>query len=123
VRIEVYTAGIYRIVRISDALSVISQLDELKSLIQGYLSVGENFLAVIFTDASYLYSGAIAVLISCFKMVRDRGGDLCIVEPKSEMMNLLRQMGIDQFISIYEKEGDLPGDPRQIEEIRTGFRG
>jgi anti-sigma B factor antagonist len=121
-RIEIYRSGIYRIVKISDALAVISQLEELRSLIQGYLSMGENFLAIVFSDASYLYSGAIAVLISCYKMVRDKGGDLCIVEPKPEMLNLIRQMGIDQFISLYATEKDLPGDPRQIEDVRTDFQ-
>jgi anti-anti-sigma factor len=121
--IEMYCNGIYRVLRISDAFSVISQLEELRSLINGYLGEGEKFLAIGFADASYLYSGAIGVLISCYKMVRQQDGDLCIMEPKPEMLNLLHQMGIDSLISLYASEKDLPGDPRQIEEVRRGFPG
>ena len=119
-RIEVYPCGIYRILRISGQL-FISQLEELRALIQGYVSQGEMHIAVIFTDTSYLYSGAIAVLISCFKMLQDIDGDLCIVEPKPEMLELLRQLHIEALVPIYASEKDLPGDVRQIERVRTGF--
>ncbi|NLD99997.1 MAG: STAS domain-containing protein, partial [Fibrobacter sp.] len=91
-----YPSGIYRILEVSGNL-IISQLDELRILISGYISQGETCIAVRFTDASYLYSGAIAVLISCFKLVKDIQGDLCLLEPKQEMLELLRQMGIDNL--------------------------
>ena len=107
-RIEVYPCGIYRILKISGKL-IISQLEELKQLITGYLSQGERFVAVHFSDASYLYSGAIAVLVSCYKLVRDANGDLCLLEPKSEMVDLLCQMGIDALIPIYDSEDSLSG--------------
>ncbi|NLP03468.1 MAG: STAS domain-containing protein [Fibrobacter sp.] len=115
-RIEVYPCGIYRILKISGKL-IISQLEELKQLITGYLSQGERFVAVHFSDASYLYSGAIAVLVSCYKLVRDANGDLCLLEPKSEMVDLLCQMGIDALIPIYDSEDSLPQDHRLVEEI------
>jgi anti-anti-sigma factor len=109
--IEVYPKGGYMMIRISDPLKVISELTELKALIEGYLSNGINAIAVNFRDASYLYSGAISVLVNCFKMVRDQNGDLCIVEPQAELLELLRQMNIDSIISIYSAEDDLPDVP------------
>lgn len=121
-KIEVYPRGIYRILKISDHL-FISQLDELKQLIKGYLAQGDCYIAVNFIDTSYLYSGAISALISCFKMVNDVKGDLCILEPKPEMLDLLNQIGIDALIKVYASENDLPLDPRQIEEMQTSFRG
>jgi anti-anti-sigma factor len=114
-RIEVYTHGIYRVLKISDKL-VISQLEELRILIAGYVAQGETHIAVNFTDASYLYSGAIAALVSCYKLLSDKNGELCILEPKPEMMELLNQIGIDSLIKIYASENNLPFDPRQIEE-------
>ncbi|NLG19508.1 MAG: STAS domain-containing protein [Fibrobacter sp.] len=113
-RIEVYPSGIYRVLKISDKL-IISEITELKQLIEGYLSQGEKFIAVNFSDASYLYSGAIAVLVSCIKLVRDRNGDLCLIEPKPEMLDLLCQTGIDALIPVYDSEDSLPGDHRMVE--------
>lgn len=120
-RIEIGQIGIYKILRIQEHAPVLSQLDELRSLVNGYLSRDDRYMAVCFTGTSYLYSGAIAVLISCYKMVRDKGGDLCILEPKPELLNLLHQMGIDTLINIYQSESDLPDDPRQIEVDRINF--
>lgn len=107
-KIEVYTKGLYRIIKIEEPLNVIAELTELKSLIDGYLKDGMRCIAVNFTDATYLYSGAISVLVNCYKMIREKRGDLCILEPNAEIHDLLRQMNIDSFVSIYQSEDDLP---------------
>jgi len=120
-RFETYPKGIYRILEVSGNL-IISQLEELRILINGYLSEGETYIAVRFTDASYLYSGAIAVLVSCFRSVKDTEGDLCLLEPKPEMIDLLKLMGIDNLIPIYASEENLPADHRQIESTKMNFR-
>lgn len=112
--INVFPSGIYRVVEISGQI-IISQLEELRHIINGHISNGETYIAIRFTDAAYLYSGAIAVLISCFKNVKDCNGDLCLLEPKGEIMDLLKQMGIDRIIPIYKSIDYLPGDHRQVE--------
>lgn len=109
--IEVYPRGCYKMIRISDPLNVISDLTELRSLIEGYLQNSINTIAVNFRDASYLYSGAISVLVNCYKMIREQNGDLCIVEPNPELLELLKQMNIDSIISVYGSEDDLPEVP------------
>ena len=122
-KIEAYRNGIYRVLRISDEISHISNLEELRSMIRCYLEKDEQYLAVSFTDASYLYSGAIAVLISCFKLISEQGGDLALIEVHPELLNLLSQMGIDTLVNVYASEADLPGDIRQIERTKTNFPG
>jgi anti-anti-sigma factor len=107
-QIDVYSRGQYKIIKIKECQHVISELTELKSIIEGYLENGNYMVAVNFAEASYLYSGAISVLISCYKMVKNHHGDLCIVEPKHELLELLRQMNIDSIIDIYENEDQLP---------------
>jgi len=97
----------YKMIKITEPLNVISDLTELKSLIEGYLENNEKNIAVSFTDASYLYSGAISVLISCYRMVQGEGGHLCIVEPNKELSDLLNQMNIDSIIDIYTSEVGL----------------
>jgi hypothetical protein len=40
------------------------------------------------------------------------------------MIELLKMIGVDNLIPIYESESDLPEDPRQIEmTAATDFRG
>lgn len=106
-KIELYPCGIYRILRISDRM-IISHLEELRLLIEGYISQDETHIAICFTDVSHMYSGAVAVLVSCVKRIKDVKGDLCIIEPKLEMVDLLKQMGIDEILSVYTSENDLP---------------
>jgi anti-sigma B factor antagonist len=122
-KIETYTSGIYRVLKIGGELAI-SELQELKLLIEGYIESDEKHIAVNFCDVSYLFSGAIAVLINCYTTLRDRTGELCLIEPKPEMMDLLKIVGIDSIISIYNSDNDLPSDIRQIEMASTGgFRG
>jgi anti-anti-sigma factor len=107
-RIEVYQKGLYKIIKIEEPLNVIADLTELKSLIDGYLQKQVKHIAVNFSDTTYLYSGAISVLVNCYKMIKECHGDLCVVEPNREIMDLLRQMNIDAIIDLYASEEELP---------------
>jgi anti-anti-sigma factor len=119
--IKTYPSGIYQVVEIGGQIAV-SQLDELRHLISGHISNGQAYIAIRFTEATYLYSGAIAVLISCFKQVKDIQGDLCLLEPKKEMVDLLKQMGIDRLIPIYASIEYLPSDYQQIEDFNLNSK-
>jgi len=113
-KIEASQKGAYRLIRIEEPLKLISDLSELKSLIEGYVERGDRYIAVNFSDASYLYSGAIAVLVNCYKLLRSRQGDLCIVEPNKNLLELLTQMNIDSIMRVYHRENDLPADPSDL---------
>ncbi|NLD94340.1 MAG: STAS domain-containing protein [Fibrobacter sp.] len=65
-------------------------------------------MAVSFSDASYLYSGAVAALVSCLKKLKDANGDMCLLEPNGEIYELLSQMGISQIMPVYTSENELP---------------
>ena len=106
-KLRISSKGRYKIVTVYDPLKVISDLSELKKIIENFLKDGEKFIAVNFADASYLYSGAISVLILCYRMIRDRGGHLCILEPHKRILELLMQINIDSLIDIYNKEDEL----------------
>ena len=105
--LEISKKGKYKIITICESLRVIEDLAELKSMMEKYLEKGEKYIAVNFAEASYLYSGAISVLITCYKMLKDKGGDLCIVEPHKKLRELLEQMNINRIISIHESENEL----------------
>jgi anti-anti-sigma factor len=108
VKIDIVQKGTYQILKIEEDLNVISDLSELRFLIQGYLNQGKKYIAVSFTNTSYIYSGAIAVLIDCFKKIKKDNGELCIVEPNPEIHRIFQFLHLDQFIQIYASADDLP---------------
>lgn len=107
-QIETYSKGTYQILRIKNSSSEIDRLDELEDLITGYLSRGRSKIAVSFTTASYIYSGAIRVLINCHSMVMQKGGSLCIIEPDPGLFDILEMLNIDRVINVYVGEDFLP---------------
>jgi anti-anti-sigma factor len=96
------------VLRIEDELSVISDLSELLFIIQGYLQRGKRYIAVGFTTTSYIYSGAVAVLINCLNKVKSEGGDLCIIEPNPDIASILNLINVNKILTIYQSEDDLP---------------
>ena len=106
-KIDVSDVGMYKLVTVSETQNVISELRQLKTVVEDCLKNGHRFIAVKFADASYLYSGAISVLVSCYRLIRDTGGNICIIEPHERIHELLCQMNIDTFIDICTTEGEL----------------
>jgi len=99
----------YQVVRIEDELEIITDLSELKFLIDGYISVGKHKIAVAFSNTSYIYSGAIAVLMSCHNTLSEYDeGELCIVEPNKEIQWIFSKLNIDKVLNIYDSIDELP---------------
>jgi anti-anti-sigma factor len=107
-KIETYPKGKYQVLRIRDDSENIMDLSELKDLIIGYLNRGKIHIAVSFCNASYIYSGALRVLINCHKMIMEHGGSLCILEPDPGLFDVLETLNIDRVIKIYVAEEYLP---------------
>lgn len=110
-KIDIQTYSGYQVLKIEEDLEVISDLSELKFLIEGYLKRGRRFIAVGFTTTSYIYSGAIAVLIDCHKKIAKEGGDLCIIEANQELLGVFNVLNIDRILHIYPSEDQLPVIP------------
>lgn len=108
-KIDLYSRGKYQIIRIEDDLRVIADLSELKFLIEGYVREGRKNIVVSFTNSSYIYSGALAILIECYKKIKEQNGDLFLLEPNEELLNILTYLNLNQVINIYHAEDDLPG--------------
>ncbi len=107
-KIDIHARGEYQVLKVEDELEVISDLSELKFIIEGYLKRGKKYIAVGFTTASYIYSGAIAVLVDCYKKAVKDGGDLCIIEPNPELLGIFRILNITRILKIYKSEEELP---------------
>jgi len=107
-KIETYQKGIYQIIKVQDTGHAINNLTELHDLINGYLKRGTIHIAVSFGDASYIYSGAISVLINCYRQVESHNGSLSIIEPDPGLFDILETLNIHNVIKIYVSEEYLP---------------
>jgi anti-anti-sigma factor len=107
-KIETYPRGIFQVLRVREDNDSITNLAELQDLITGYLNRGKINIAVSFTDAAYIYSGAIRVIINCHKMISARGGELCILEPNPKLFDILEVLNINRVINVYISEDCLP---------------
>lgn len=105
--IEIGAVGAYRLITIGGELRAIADLAELKFLVKGYLKQGESLIAVKFAHNSYLYSGAISVLVDCYRMIDDQKGRLCVLETNPETLDILHRMNLDSIVHIYSSEEDL----------------
>lgn len=95
------------VVTVSDSINIISELTELKEIIENQLK-GDNYnIAVQFLNADYLYSGAISVIVSAYKVIHEKNGELCIIEPNGNIMKLLDQMCITNIIPVYGSVDEL----------------
>ncbi|MCU0608420.1 MAG: STAS domain-containing protein [Chitinispirillaceae bacterium] len=106
--IDLSSDGGYQIIKIQDDLSVIAELSELRYLIEGYLAEGRKNIAISFAGTSYIYSGAIAVLIDCYKRIHAAEGTLCIIESNPQIVSVFRTLHIDKVIPIYPSFEDIP---------------
>jgi len=107
--IETYERGRYQVLKVKECENHgIKDLSELQDLISGYLARGKKYIAISFTDATYIYSGAIKVLISAHRMISEQDGDLCIVEPDPALFDILEDLNIGRVIHIYVSEEYLP---------------
>ncbi len=109
-KIDISTNGQFQVIKIEDDFTVIADLSELKFLIEGYIKQGKRNIAVSFSHISYIYSGALAVLISCHKALannKNKGG-LCIIEPNKEIKSMFSRLSLDKTFAIYDSLDDLP---------------
>jgi anti-anti-sigma factor len=110
-KIASYTKGDHLVLKIHPHGQELPDLSELEDLIVTYLDQGVRNIAVNFVNKSYIYSGELRVLISCYKLVQQRGGTLSIIEPNASLFDVLMVLNIDKFIKVYASEDLLPGSP------------
>lgn len=109
-KIDISQSGIYHVFQIEDDLNIISDLSELRILIHGYLHQGKSHIAISFTNVSYIYSGAIAVLVDCYKKVKQENGRLCIVDPHPEIATIFKFLKLDTIFPLYASIEELLQD-------------
>jgi anti-anti-sigma factor len=73
------------------------------------LTVGDApKVAVDLSDVPFMDSSSLGLLVSNFKRLRERGGDLAIVGVAGSPQKVLSITGIDHVIPMFDQVSDLP---------------
>lgn len=102
-----HPVGKYLVIEISDEFTVIADLQELDIFIDGLINHEHLFIALRFEKISYIYSGALSVLLKNIKKMKEKGGDICLLEPNREVNDVIRIANLHNVIRIFNNEEEL----------------
>jgi hypothetical protein len=105
--IEVTHRDPYVVFRVKEALETNSSLNELYTLIKGYLKNNNLHFAVGFSKNSFFYSKTIAGMILCVELIKSSGGSFSIIEVNHEIADVVTSIDTDNFISTFQTEEEL----------------
>ena len=64
-------------------------------------------MAIHFKDGSYLYSGSAAVIVRCWEYIKEKNGNLVLINVSEEILDFLAIMGLDSVIKICNSDEEL----------------
>ncbi|MFH0922326.1 MAG: STAS domain-containing protein [Fibrobacterota bacterium] len=99
--------GKYLVVQISDDFMVLADLQELDIFIDGLITQKNFFIALRFEQISYIYSGALSILVKNVKKIKNSKGDICLLEPNRDVNDVIKIANLDSIIAIYNSEEEL----------------
>ena len=102
-----HPVGKYLVIEISEEFTVIADLQDLDIYLDGLINHGDLFIAIRFEKISYIYSGALSVLIKNTKKLKDKHGEICLLEPNREVDDVIRVANLHNVINIFHSEDEL----------------
>ena len=123
-KLDIQRHGRYEIITIEDDLAVINDLSELKFIVNGYIQQGRRHIVIAFRNASYIYSGALGILVDCQRQLAGLpDGGLYIIEANQQMRNVFDVLGLDGVVKIYDTVADLPSSEEDLDYSRKRNAG
>jgi anti-sigma B factor antagonist len=77
---------------------------ELENVINDSVSAGKNKIIVNFRDLDYISSAGLGVFMAFIEEVREKGGDIKLVEMKPRVFNVFDLLGFPVLFDITDKE-------------------
>ncbi len=99
--------GKFCVVAISDEFTVIADLQELDIFIDGLVGKGHHFIAVRFERISYIYSGALAVLVRNARKLKEKNGEIVLLEPNRDVDDIIKITNLHNAIKVFHSEEEL----------------
>jgi anti-anti-sigma factor len=99
--VEVEPRGDRRIVRIRDQVTF-ERCPQLQKSLDAVLAENVREIVVDFRDVPFIDSSGIGEILRLFKLVRDRKGELVLINPNRKLQDLFKMYRFDNFMKIRE---------------------
>jgi len=99
--IQVESRGDRRIVRIKDKITF-EHCPQLQSRLDSVLEEGVREIVIDFRDVPFMDSSGIGEILRLFKMMRDRKGEVVLVNPNQKLNSLFKMYRFEKFMKIKE---------------------
>jgi anti-anti-sigma factor len=100
--IQVESRGDRRIVRIKDKITF-EHCPQLQSSLDPALEPGVREIVIDFKDVPFMDSSGIGEVLRLFRLLRDRHGELVLINPNRKLRNLFTMYRFEKFMKIREE--------------------
>jgi anti-anti-sigma factor len=97
--IQIESSGDRRIVRIKDKITF-EHCPQLQSRLDKVLEQGINQVVIDFRDVPFMDSSGVGEILRLFKLVRERNGEVVLINPNSKLRNLFTMYRFEKFMKI-----------------------
>jgi anti-anti-sigma regulatory factor len=102
-----YSIGPYDVIKINEALTLSSSIEQIEDIITSLLIKGHKAIAIHFADNSYLSSRSGAILVRCWELIKDHNGSLAFINSNDDIADFLSILDVYKQIRIFDTEDDL----------------
>jgi len=99
--IQVESRGDRRIVRIKDKITF-EHCPDLQTRLDSLLEEGVREVVLDFKDVPFMDSSGIGEVLRLFKLMRDRQGNLILINPNQKLRDLFDMYRFQQFMKIVD---------------------
>lgn len=99
--IQVESRGDRRIVRIKDKITF-EHCPLLQSRLDAVLEEGVREIVIDFREVPFMDSSGVGEILRLFKLMRDRKGEVVLVNPNQKLNNLFRMYRFEKFMKIVD---------------------
>ncbi len=105
---EIYPKGKYQVIKIKDVLNLTSDIDSLEDIVTDLINENRIYIAIHFSDGSYLCSRSGATLIRCWELIKEHKGSLALLNVNQDIHDFLSIIDLDSLIKTFDSEDQLP---------------
>lgn len=87
-----------------DTLHLTSNISEIESLVNKLLDKNIVNIAISFEDNSYLCSSSGAIIIRCWEIIKQKGGDFILLNVNSDIHEFLAILDLENLIKAYDTD-------------------
>jgi hypothetical protein len=98
----------YDVLSVDAALHIGSDASQIFQMVSTAVKTGTRYVALRFAPDSYFSSDTISVLIRCHEVLIAAGGELAVIAPGLELMQVLVALHLDKAIAVYGSPEALP---------------